>query len=85
MPAQPAYATDYGNGDYVTRAELGAHLRRIDENIDSVHQKLDTLIAASENDEWLGPRGWQIAKWAGRVVAAGVIATVGWALSHFLG
>lgn len=49
------------DGEHVTRAELQAHLERIDVQFGSVHEKLDQMLAA------LGAgRRW----WGGRMTVA---------------
>ena len=45
------------NGESVTRAELGAHLERIDNQLDSLHSKVDDLSAyVRQPQRWLGQR-----------------------------
>lgn len=65
------------NGEPVSRAELGAHLERIDESIESLHTKMDDLAEYVRRPQhWLSARVTKIVDWGVIAGATGVIAYI---------
>lgn len=61
-----------GNGSYVSRAELTAHLGPMKDDIAEMKGDLKTLLA-QESAGWLGARGQKIAD---QIMAGGLAAVV---------
>lgn len=69
-----------GNGGHVTRAELAAHIRRIDENLTLIDQRLQGL-----ENRWQGARVWVTGRATAmfdRFMPVGVAALVTYLITH---
>ena len=68
------------NGEPVTRAELGAHLERIDTQLSSLHEKLDDLASyVKAPPRWISAR---ITTVIDRGVIVGVSAVIAYIATH---
>ena len=68
------------NGEPVTRAELGAHLERIDTQLASLHEKVDEITEYVRRPQrWIGARATVILD---RGIILVVTAVLVWIGSH---
>lgn len=68
------------NGEPVSRAELGAHLERLDAQLSSLHAKVDAISAAVHRPQiWFGTRLTKFIDWG---IIAGATAVIAYAVSH---
>ena len=68
------------NGTHITRAELAAHIRRIDDwmtNFDSRMRKVEDAVGA--NTRWASAR---VTKLIDSILPLGVVAMIVWVLAH---
>ena len=69
------------NGGAITRAELAAHIRRIDENLDAIRQDVAEVRAqVAAPRHWIGGR---LTAAADRVLPLGVVAALTVLIAHY--
>lgn len=65
------------NGTPVSRAEMAAHIRRIDENLDFMrHDIADIHERLTAPQRWLGARAARLVDWSLVAALAATVATV---------
>lgn len=75
-------SAEHGNGSHVTRAELAAHMRRIDETLNYLREGMDELRSTQkQRNAWVSDRA---AAMLDRLLPAGLGALGAYLASRFL-